>query len=90
MRTDIKTFVEELRHTAGKHIWLVGGATLIHPFIEWGLLDELVVSIHPILLGDGVPLCNKTNLTTPLKLIKNQSYDSGLMQLTYYVSKQNN
>lgn len=88
VRSDVKAFVKELRQIEGKHIWLVGGAALIQPFIELGLLDELVLSLHPIVLGNGMPLFNRANLSTPLMLIKSQPYDSGLVQLTYHVGKQ--
>lgn len=85
--TDIKAFVEGLRQTEGKNIWLVGGRTLIRPFLEHALLDELVLSVHPVLLGSGIPLLSETALTTPLRLISSQSYDSGLVQLRYQVAK---
>ncbi|MBW4690548.1 MAG: dihydrofolate reductase family protein [Lyngbya sp. HA4199-MV5] len=89
VRSDIKAFVEELRQTDGKNIWLVGGAALIQPFIALSLLDELVLSIHPILLGDGVALFHQATLTTFLTLTRSQSYDSGLVQLTYHVGAEN-
>lgn len=85
VRSDVKSFVEELRQAEGKNIWLVGGAALIQPFIELALLDEIVLSMHPILLGDGVPLFHKVTPTTSLTLTKSQSYESGLVQLTYHV-----
>ncbi|MBW4582165.1 MAG: dihydrofolate reductase family protein [Tildeniella nuda ZEHNDER 1965/U140] len=87
VRSDVKAFVEELRATGGKNIWLVGGAALIHPFLEHALLDELVLSVHPILLGSGIPLFHEAAITTPLQFISSQSYDSGLVQLRYNVGK---
>jgi dihydrofolate reductase len=87
IRADIKTFVEALRQSDGKAIWLVGGAALIQPFIEHELLDELILSIHPILLGSGIPLFSETTLTTPLRCIASQCYDSGLVQSKYQVLK---
>ena len=75
--TDIKAFVEKLRQTDGKNIWLVGGAALIHPFLEYGLLDEVVLSIHPLLLGSGISLFQSGTPTQRLSFVACQSYDSG-------------
>jgi dihydrofolate reductase len=88
IRTDIKAFVDTLRRSDGKDIWLVGGAALIHPFLEHELLDELILSVHPILLGSGIPLFSETALTTPLQCLASQCYDSGLVQMKYRVLKQ--
>ncbi len=87
VRTDIKAFVETLRQSDGKDIWLVGGAALIHPFVEHELLDELILSVHPILLGSGIPLFGETALTMPLQCLASQGYDSGLVQIRYQVLK---
>jgi dihydrofolate reductase len=88
IRTDIKAFVDTLRRSDGKDTWLVGGAALIHPFLEHELLDELILSVHPILLGSGIPLFSETALTTPLQCLASQCYDSGLVQMKYRVLKQ--
>ncbi|MBD2072746.1 dihydrofolate reductase [Phormidium sp. FACHB-592] len=87
VRTDIKAFVETLRQSNGKDIWLVGGAALIYPFLKHELLDELILSVHPILLGSGIPLFSETDLTTPLQCLASHCYDSGLVQMKYQVLK---
>ena len=40
----------------GKKLWLVGGAQVASDFARAGLIDEVVLSIHPVLLGGGAPL----------------------------------
>ena len=85
--TDIKPFVEALRQTDGKHIWLVGGAALIHLFLSHSLVNDIVLSIHPVLLGSGILLFQKGIPEQPLTRVACQSYDSGLVQITYEVSK---
>ena len=87
VRTDIKAFVEALRQSDGKDIWLVGGTALIYPFIEHELLDKLILSVHPILLGSGIPLFSETALTTLLQCLASQCYDSGLVQIKYQALK---
>jgi dihydrofolate reductase len=86
VRADVKAFVEGLGRSQGKKIWLVGGAALIHSFIAHQLLDEMILFIHPILLGGGIPLFTEGFSTQTLKLTDHQSFDSGLLQITYRVA----
>ncbi|UBF26246.1 dihydrofolate reductase family protein [Kovacikia minuta CCNUW1] len=81
--TDVKDFVQGLRQSEGKTIWLVGGAALIHPFIAHRLLDEIILFVHPILLGGGIPLFAGETPTQALKLVGHHSYDSGLLRIIY-------
>jgi dihydrofolate reductase len=80
---DTKKFVDDLRQADGKNIFFVGGAQLIFDFMNKNLVDELILSIHPIVLGEGIPLfVNQTNPHS-LRLTKCQTYSSGLVQLSY-------
>ena len=82
---DIKKFIDNLRQADGKNIWLVGGSQLTYDFMNHNLVDELILSIHPIVLGEGIPLfANPTNPHS-LRLTKCQTYSSGLVQLSYDV-----
>src|SRR5215471_12430363 len=56
IKNDIKEQVEKIKHENGKDIWLFGGANLAASLINMGLVDELWLSIHPIILGSGKPL----------------------------------
>lgn len=82
---DVKKFVDSLRQVDGKNIWLVGGSLLIYYFISKNLVDELILSIHPIILGEGIPLFAHQTNATSLKLTRCQRYSSGLVQLSYNV-----
>lgn len=64
VRSDMGLFVE-LRQTEGRNIWLVSGAALIQSFIEQALLNELVLSIRPVLLSDCMPCLAKQLLQPP-------------------------
>lgn len=83
--TDVKKFVNGLRQVDGKNIWLVGGSLLIRDFMSKNLIDNLILSIHPIILGEGIPLFTHQINATSLKLTGCQSYSSGLVQLSYNV-----
>jgi dihydrofolate reductase len=75
--------VAELRARPGKDLWLVGGGALVNSFMAAGLIDDVIVSIHPVLLGDGIPLVGRGAPRMPLALVGERRYPSGLMQLTY-------
>lgn len=77
-----KDLIEKLKKKEKKDIWLAGGGLLIREFLEQDLIDELRIFIHPLILGEGIPLfhpCPKTQL----ELINTQKYSSGLVELHY-------
>lgn len=76
-------FVKKLKKGAGKNIWLVGGAEIIQSCMIHDVIDELVISIHPIILGDGIPLFRGPFPQTGLILQNCRTFDTGLVQLTY-------
>lgn len=82
---ELSTLIQQLKQTEGKHIFCDGGAEVVHAFLKDQLIDEIILSIIPILLGDGTPLFKKEFAEQPLKLISSQAYDTGLVQLHYVV-----
>lgn len=80
---DPVAFVRELREKKGKKIWLLGGAGLAGPLLAAGEVDELVLTIHPLTLGEGVPLFPKAERRTSWSLRTTNSWPNGLLQLTY-------
>lgn len=80
---DVKKFIARLRSKPGKAIWLVGGAELVHAFMRHGLIDRYVISIHPVVLGNGIPLFKPPVSATKLDFVKCRTFDTGLVQLTY-------
>lgn len=77
--------VDQLREQGAHNVWLVGGGALVRSFLKEGLLDQIVVSLHPVLLGNGVPLFPDGFPRTLLSLEEAESYESGLVQITYSV-----
>ena len=80
---DIEELLKGLKHQEGKTIWLVGGSALVGETIRHDLLDELIMFIHPIVLGDGVPLFPRGLPKRRFQFIKSEPLNSGLVQLTY-------
>ena len=52
----IGPFVSRLRELPGKDIWLMGGGELIASFLDEQAIDEFVISVAPVFIGDGIPL----------------------------------
>ena len=72
---------------AGKGIFLEGGAETVFTFLNEGLIDEIILSVHPIILGRGIPLFGNAKKDANLKLLESKSFESGLVQLHYQVLK---
>jgi dihydrofolate reductase len=80
---DPARFVKKLKHEPGGRIWVVGGGAIASALMEVGLIDELVLTIHPITLGQGVPLFEKHGARSGWKLQSAKTYHNGLLQVTY-------
>ena len=82
---DIPAFADKLKSTSGKNIWVIGGSELLAGFMEAGLIDELIISIAPVVIGRGIPLFQKSSLMTEYKLKDVKRY--GEFAQLHYVSK---
>ena len=76
-----------IKEETGKDIWLFGGASLSNSLMEAGLVDELWLSVHPILLGSGKRLFQEHDYRSQLTLLENRTYKSGLVSLRYSIHK---
>jgi dihydrofolate reductase len=81
-------FVERLRERPGKNVWLMGGGDLIASFLDAHAIDEFVVSVVPVFIGDGIPLIARRPRLTRLKLQSVEPFDDGLVQVHYEVQNQ--
>ena len=79
--------IGELRSRAGGALWLVGGGELAGACLDAALVDDVIVSIHPLLLGSGTPLVARGTRRTSLALVGERRFPSGLMQLAYRVER---
>lgn len=75
--------VLQIKNQPGRNIWLFGGASLTTSFLNAGLIDELLLSVHPILLGNGKRLFQDLSGRMPFDLVDTKNYSSGLVQLHY-------
>jgi len=84
-RADFVSFVKDFREQEGKNIWFFGGADLLASFMAENLVDEFLISVHPLILGGGKLLFQNVKDKVDLMLINHQSYSSGLVQLRYII-----
>jgi dihydrofolate reductase len=80
---DPAKLVRSLKAEPGKEIWIVGGAQLIRPLLDDDLIDEFVVTIVPVLLGEGILLFRGPFAQLELRLQSSRAFDNGLVQLVY-------
>lgn len=79
----LSELVAWLKSQPGKNIFVDGGAEVVHALLNDHLIDELIISIIPILLGDGIALFKNGRPEAPLKLLEARTFDTGLVQLHY-------
>lgn len=68
-----------------QHIYVDGGIT-IQGFLRAGLIQRLVVTRVPVLIGSGIPLFGPLQRDIALKHIRTRQYESGLVQSEYEVT----
>ncbi|MBS3092994.1 dihydrofolate reductase [Candidatus Pacearchaeota archaeon] len=84
IRKDLVTLVKELKEIEEKDIWIVGGTRIIADLLNAGLLDSMILFMHPVIIDEGIPLFYGIKKIS-LKPIKQQLYNSGLLEAEYDV-----
>ena len=87
IKEDVKIKVEKIKTEKGKDIWLFGGAGLTTSLMNSGLVDELSLAVHPVILGGGKPLFSNIKDRINLTLIDTRTYSTGLISLTYNLAR---
>jgi len=85
VNADVGEFVARLREQPGKDIWLMGGGELIASFLDEHAVDEFIVRVVPVFIGDGIPLIARRHRHTPLELLDVERFENGVVQLHYRV-----
>ena len=80
---DLKRLVGEILAPRYRNIWLVGGAMLCQSFLECGLVDEIRLTIAPVLLGEGLRLFGGSPTEDRWKLKNVVAYKNGFVELSY-------
>ena len=80
---ELGDLVRQLKSEEGKNIYCDGGAEVIHELLQQGLIDEMIISIVPVLLGDGTRLFKDGRPEMSLELVRAETFDTGLTQVHY-------
>jgi dihydrofolate reductase len=77
--------VRRLREEPGGEIYVAGGPTTVAGLLDAELIDELRLNMHPVVLGDGVPLFGRVGREHRLQLTSATPLESGVVRLVYRV-----
>jgi dihydrofolate reductase len=83
----VPAFAQRLRAAPGRNIWIMGGAELIASFLDAGEIDEFIIHVIPVLIGEGIPLVAPRHRNVPLRLISSRRYSDGVVRLHYAVDR---
>ena len=80
---DIKAIVNDLQKEEGKNIWMAGGGELITSFLDLDLIDEMIITIVPTIIGSGLPLFPGRPKESKWELLKHEAFGNGMVNLKY-------
>lgn len=85
---ELTELVQRLKSGSGKNIYCDGGAEIINELLKHDLVDELIISIVPVLVGNGTRLFKANRPEQRLELVSSTSFETGLAQLHYKRKRQ--
>ena len=84
---NLTELVKRLKSEKGKNIYCDGGAEVINELLKHDLIDEFIISIVPVLLGNGTRLFKDSRPEQTLEFLSAKTFDTGLTQLHYRRNK---
>lgn len=75
--------ITKLKNENGKNIFCDGGAEIVNELLKNNLIDEFIISVIPVLLGNGTKLFKDGRPEQQLELVNAKKFDTGLTQLHY-------
>ena len=80
---DLTELVQQLKSQSGKNIYCDGGAEIINELLKKDLIDEMIISVIPVLLGNGTRLFQEGRPEQQLELVNTKTFETGLIQMHY-------
>jgi dihydrofolate reductase len=79
---------DEMIAAAGeRNLWVIGGGNVASQLADEGLLDDVLVTVVPVVLGDGKPLFDRRLPGGPMQLTGTTTFDSGMVELRYEIKR---
>ncbi len=88
IKGDVAEELTKLKAQPGKNIGITGSVVLVRSLLRAGVLDELVLLVHPIVVGKGQKLFEDMEEQIPLKLANSKTFSTGVLELTYVPAPQ--
>ena len=73
---------EAMEAAGGKNVWLVGGGNLASNWADEGLIDEVIVTVVPVFIGEGLPFFAR-EVEGELRHVNTKTHGNGMVELTY-------
>ncbi|MCA1705831.1 MAG: dihydrofolate reductase family protein, partial [Actinobacteria bacterium] len=83
IKGDVAEGIAELKRQPGKDITIIGSGDLVRSLLGDGLLDELRLMVHPVVLGAGKRLFEGGGDRKALELVDSRTFGTGVLYLTY-------
>ena len=83
IKGDVAKEITDLKRRPGKDITIIGSAALVQSLLRDGLLDELRLMVHPVVLGSGKRLFEDEGDQKALELVDSKPFSTGVLYLTY-------
>ncbi len=80
---DIVDFASKLKNETEDDIWLVGGASINGLFLQHGLIDKIILTVIPMVLGNGIHIFEGNEIEAKFKLAGVNQYDDKISQLLF-------
>ncbi len=87
IKSNVIEEIRQLKQQPGSLIGISGSATLVHSLLDVGLIDEIQVLVHPLVLGKGVRLF-ADGYHSPLRLADSKILSNGVVFLSYQIERQ--
>jgi len=82
---NLTELIKQLKSRKGKNIYCDGGAEIVNELMKDNLIDEFIISIVPVFVGDGIRLFKDGRPGQQLKLVNSKTFNTGLVQLHYQI-----
>lgn len=86
IQSNVLDEIRKLKPQPGGTIGIIGSAKLVHALLNAGLIDEIQIMLHPLVLGTGIRLF-PDGYSSPIKLTDSQILPNGVVYLTYQIEQ---